>query len=648
MSVPEAHELEPAGAAPLLTPRAKQDDLGQTPPPAAPLGASGRALHFGKLTIETKDVYDLDERKGLFYEAVNALNVVVHEDVIQREVEAVFKPGDPYNPELIEEAERNLRALPFIATATITASVDDQDQVDVHVVTRDRLTVAFGASLAFFGGSHKFRASIAESDLFGYGKAFKVGYRTDEDKSTLEFKYSDPQLFNTDYRLDLKWADTTDGHDYQFELERPFKTLASHWSYGIAVGDSEFKTRFFDHGDEIAAVPVRRQETSLFLTRSYGTREELLRVGGKVTFHDDEYDAAEGDAASTISVPPDQRIVTFGPTLQADWLPRFEKRQRVDAIDAVEDIPIGLQLEAFSGLQHRGKADVGASNEIAVSTSALAIETIGENHLISLRAWGQFRQDGEPAGWMASSFLHYYYQGLPSQTLVVSAAADGSWENEDLRTEITLGEDNGLRGYPIRQFSGNKRLRFNVEDRIFTGLEILSVHIGAVAFFDAGMVWDRGETMRLSDLARLGRHRAAAGLARAARQQRRAHRLRLSARHDRRRALRPVDLGDARPGGGDRSQRRGDPERVHVRFLTLPGPARCRYARVALALHRKAMHVASADPPHCGSQARPTCRPSRRSTGCRCSGRRRATVSCTSITCPISTGTTPIRSSSRR
>jgi outer membrane protein assembly factor BamA len=66
------------------------------------------------------------------------------------------------------------------------------------------------------------------------------------------------------------------------------------------------------------------------------------------------------------------------------------------------------------------------------------------------------------------------------------------FEGEDLPIELTLGEDNGLRGYPAREFSGTRRLRFNLEDRIDTGLEVRTVRFGLVPFFDAAWIGDEG------------------------------------------------------------------------------------------------------------------------------------------------------------
>ncbi|MEW6745155.1 MAG: hypothetical protein AB1486_20575 [Planctomycetota bacterium] len=466
------------------------------PPP------SGRV--FGTVRITRKDVYDLEEHPGFFYKLINALNVTVREHVIRHEVEAVLLPGDSFDPELLAEVERNLRALPFVAHASALPVYRDDRRVDVDVETQDRFTLAFGAAAGIFGGSGKFRASLAEEDFFGYGKRVKVTYKTDPDKDTLETKFTDPHFLGTHHVLDLKLSETTDGHDHYLNIEQPFKTLASSWSYGMSLGTSERLARFFEEGDEVASVPIKREEAGLFFLYSSGPRENLLRPGMRLSFRRDVYDEdeAEGEGVDQVRIPEDTRVLTAGPMLRWDRIPRYEERHRLDAFDSVEDVPIGLTIDAFVGLQHRRPEQSEASSSLAVSTSGRFATDWNADHLTTLGGSLEFREDGDPLGWRASSFWHHYFTGFSYQTWVMSMTLDGQWEREDLNTEITLGEDSGLRGYPIRQFSGHKRLRFNLEDRLFTDLEVLSVALGGVVFFDAGMVWDRGEAMRLSDLAR--------------------------------------------------------------------------------------------------------------------------------------------------
>ncbi len=443
--------------------------------------------------METADVYDLEERPGFFFKLVNALNVTVRESVIRREARLLLREGGAYDARTVEELERNLRKLPFIAEAVVTPIPREDEDVDVHVKTSDRFTLRAGAAAGAFGGSSRSRVTLAEQDFFGSGKRFQLTYEDDPDRSTVEARFTDRQFLTGQHLLNVEIAESSDGHDYQLRYELPFRTLASPWSYGLSARSVERDERFFEKGEEIASIPLSRLEVNAFVAQSIGTERNLIRPGFRVAFRNDRWGVPEGDDGLEVERPDDTRVLTVGPTLERDWLPEFVELTQIDAIDYVEDIPIGIQSDAD---------DSSASGALAASVDMEGAFLIGEEHLLSGGAGLTFRQGDEPLGWRASSFLHYYFTGIPHHTLVFAAAADGQWENEDLNSELTLGEDSGLRGYPSRQFSGHKRLRFNIEDRLFTGIEVASLQLGIVTFADAGMVFDRGEPVRLSDLAK--------------------------------------------------------------------------------------------------------------------------------------------------
>ena len=75
-------------------------------------------------------------------------------------------------------------------------------------------------------------------------------------------------------------------------------------------------------------------------------------------------------------------------------------------------------------------------------------------------------------------------------------------------SQLLLGGDSGLRGYPAREFAGGKRLQMNLETRWFPRFKLLSIEVGPVAFIDSGSVWQEGQSIDLADL----RYSAGVGL----------------------------------------------------------------------------------------------------------------------------------------
>jgi hemolysin activation/secretion protein len=60
----------------------------------------------------------------------------------------------------------------------------------------------------------------------------------------------------------------------------------------------------------------------------------------------------------------------------------------------------------------------------------------------------------------------------------------------DPEKQLLLGGDSGLRGYPLRFQSGDRRVLLTLEQRFFTDLELFKIaNLGAAVFFDIGRAW---------------------------------------------------------------------------------------------------------------------------------------------------------------
>ncbi len=85
----------------------------------------------------------------------------------------------------------------------------------------------------------------------------------------------------------------------------------------------------------------------------------------------------------------------------------------------------------------------------------------------------------------------YYRRNADNRLLSVSLSAVATHEL-DPDTQVLLGGDNGLRGYPIRYQAGANRALFTVEQRFYTDFYPWRlIRFGYAAFFDAGRVTGR-------------------------------------------------------------------------------------------------------------------------------------------------------------
>jgi hemolysin activation/secretion protein len=85
--------------------------------------------------------------------------------------------------------------------------------------------------------------------------------------------------------------------------------------------------------------------------------------------------------------------------------------------------------------------------------------------------------------------VRYYNEQSKNWLFFTTVAATKGWRL-DLDNQVTLGGDNGLRGYPLRYQDGNARALFTIEQRYFTDWYVFRLfRVGGAVFFDAGRTW---------------------------------------------------------------------------------------------------------------------------------------------------------------
>jgi hypothetical protein len=451
-----------------------------------------------EIRITTRNIYsDEDAAENVVYRLLNILHIPTKVDVVRREM--WFAEGDIVTTDTIEELESILRAFgKFGAASAALVPTGEPGVADLEVDTRDRLSLILAARPSFVGGVTGFTGIIGESNLFGLGKRFVVAGDTNSDgEQSIDVSYDDPQVLESWYRLHAEGAVTEEGYLAAFDLTRPFKHLEDPLSYGVNAESLERDVDYFDHGESVAEVPLGQNDGRVFVSHAFGPRDLRGTVGADLAYRQSDYSPAKGTAAAQIRVPGDATRGDLGVFGSVHWVDSYLKLQGVDTFDYVEDETLGASGDLRVGGALRDEE--GASSELqpVLSGSArTAIKPVTDTYL-TLESSGTARwYGGETKGWRFSGAAHAFQTSLPRQTLAASLTLDAAVETQDLQPQFTLGEDNGLRGYPAREFAGTRFVRLNLEDRIDTGLDVLSVHVGVAVFFDSG--WVHGAAQGLS------------------------------------------------------------------------------------------------------------------------------------------------------
>jgi hypothetical protein len=454
--------------------------LTAAPPRKARLPA-GRMI--STIKIETHNVFDTSSphENKLLYRTANRLHIQTRESVVEREL--LFEVGETFDPLLIEETERNLRALPFIRRAIVSARVNKFGTVDVVVRTYDSWSLEVVANFKRVGGSTGLKAGLAEHNILGEGKSGSVIYSRDGGADSKIFNYQDFQFLRYKRLQYAMGAIVSPGNrNYTMAITRPFYASIARTSagatfnyteaprgtvsrrvaeagvnYGIAIATSTQRTRHVKFG-----VLAHRAETT-------GPSRDLEQLG----------------------------FLQFG----ADWEELdFVTLRRIQRFTRDEDYNLGIGV--FPSVAWAPPARLlGTTGSQLLPSIAVRKNFAWDDHLLLLNTGYRSKySNGGISNRVATLDAAYFLPRFERQTLAAHAGVDCGWRM-DPYAPLSLGEVNGLRGYGLNEFSGSRRFLFNIEDRIFIHDDLFRLFdVGAVAFFDSGYAWPTSKAVDASDL----------------------------------------------------------------------------------------------------------------------------------------------------
>lgn len=486
-----------------------------TPPPAeARKRRIRKQIHIRDIRYDVKNVFDPSVPGENYwpYRVANFLHIRTRAQVIRREL--LVRSGESTNEELLEESERSLRALPFIRDAKIieipaqlSGKVPSSGQwVDLHVRTRDSWTTQPQVNFGSEGGQNKYSAGILEENFLGYGKSVSYFYSSDQDGISNQFSYSDPQLFNTRWKLTSSLENTSTGNKQSLTLTRPFFSRETRTSGGLGVNRSRALQKVFENGTEIS----RYDRDHFDVSPSFGVRlnedlDNIHRLNLQYNYNEDVFHPQATTKPGTL---PTNKAFS-GPVLtysfdQSDFI----KETFVDKAERVEDINLGHQFNIGSGYYGQG---MGGSINAAPFSASHSFGFGGKGDWFGLATYGTagrytLYNNDEGGGKVAHTLyflnFNYYRHLLPEFPLTGVAHFESAYlQHADTQNLLTLGGDRGLRGYKVNAFSGDKSMLLNLESRFFVPREVLHLaFLGGAIFMDAGEVQPQGLGFTTKDI----------------------------------------------------------------------------------------------------------------------------------------------------
>ena len=463
-----------------------------------------------------------------FYKIANGIHADTNENFLRGEL--LLGVGDCYDPFLVEESERLIRQLGFIDRAEVTNAPQPDGSVHLKVETWNRWTLQFDPRLRFEEGLEFAGLDVTERNLFGRGIALRGFYRENRERLAIGGSSSTPQLLGTRWNAQLQAGQTRAGNSFQQGFYYPFVGEVGRravvesflqqkdlFSYSLPAGDSTFTPPAGGRYTHVVQ-PYWQRSSEITVAGRVGPPGRLSILGVGLSREEWEYTTfPEGaevvtnrDFGNAEPAPPEISAI-LSPQLRDYSTTRvnlilaqrnisFQRRDRLDALRGVQDVPVGGEVALVLGRSVPFLGSNAANDDSDFFGRIRLFGGLAPGRWVLASAVsleGQKIFGGAENGWkdvLAEFDIYSYWR--PSETsrhtLFARLSGAGGWSLAG-PFQLTLGGVSGLRGYSVDDLPGGRRLVATLEDRIyFASPGDGFIDLGMSAFVDVGSIWEGG------------------------------------------------------------------------------------------------------------------------------------------------------------
>lgn len=474
-------------------------------------------------------------------------NAKTNDNVILREL--LFKSGDVFIEADRKESERILRQKPYIGAAKIESKwIEESNSVAIHVSVTEYFSITVGLDPGINNQSGYFLTQIKETNVFGSGQGGQVRYERisevgEKTRGVFTLKYRMPRLVDSYWNFDGEYIQKREGDSWGVLIARPQYSLKSRWSANFKISESINHVSWYEDGRATDTFERSSQRASGVIQRYFGGR------------HHQNYIGLWYDSFQTIFFPVEtlfesrasqsnQNISRIGITVGRKNVgyhqTRFLRRMGSDE-DFVTGSQYNLSIGQSSPLYGSEKSESIASlafnsgwtnKDRLFGTALIAYTTSFSNHIESTVIHSRssfYYRDVFNTGDIYRVDKGFRVKRLFDfqQTFVAQFKSEMQFGLGG-ESQVILGADNGLRGYSLRQFNGEKVMVFSLESRTLCGgtffkgindgltriatfiakpifknrIIDLGLVLSATSFVDIGYIWDTYNTFDITQVKR--------------------------------------------------------------------------------------------------------------------------------------------------
>ena len=438
-------------------------------------------LKISKIYIHSKDVFEdatvntkVEEN---LYKFGNWLHINTKESVIRGRLP--FDEGDVISLREIREAEKNLRALPYISDAKIEAIPDSVGNIDLYVETSDNWTFAPAVSLRKPGEEWLWSIGLLENNLLGLGYTVGFFYEHREDRDQKYLLYKSNDFIFPYHTFGFLLSENTDGFSRSLELSYPFISRSKNqWSYNAELLWSKRDEKYYESENPrpiAVSEGLKEDSLSLWLSRSFGGSSFKTYLGAGYDFHRIENGEFKMENNSRL-----------GFSVAASRL-RLDKRYNLHRVKWAEDVEYGYYIKGVVGKNFK---ELKAKDDDWFFEQKINLLLGTEKHYFFASERNLFYYNGDSIRDMYSTIFSEYIFKMSLEWSSVLSTGITSWQKGSYERQLYLDGNNIFPGFPARYLVGENTFAFKAEQRYFPKFEILAQIPSFTVFLTAGQATD--------------------------------------------------------------------------------------------------------------------------------------------------------------
>ncbi|MEI6091985.1 MAG: hypothetical protein WCR42_16145 [bacterium] len=436
-------------------------------------------IQIRNVNINRLKVFERDDKDWFFgSNLANKLHCLTREYIIRDEL--LFTDDSLVEESFVDETERNLRASELFTDVKIQYDSVTPYSYDVYVTTKDRWSFFPEALIGVGGDNYQYGARLTETNLLGAGifVSAEALHRSESNigwQEILQFK--NKRLFRSELGLELYMLYHQYRTDYSINLEKPYRTLDTKFSYGIFLENMYGYDFKYNNSVDFDTLYLHKRLASVFFSRGWMRTDRVFASAlfevSDVVRPDPTYEQAFDNGGKVL--------------LQFSSVTRyFHKVSRINQYHK-EDLPTGGYGQAVIGYTFpmfgNGEYLYYVAGEGEQSYYKDGLYLYGRVQGSSGFAGGAAKYTYEEATGLA------FYQFSDFLVLGARFQQQTVW-NWHKYHQLILDNESGLRGYRLNGLTGDNRIIANLELRVFPDWRVWVFDLAGVAFWDIGTVWN--------------------------------------------------------------------------------------------------------------------------------------------------------------